>query len=50
LARGEAVEAMLREFPTLREADVRAVIAFAAASASEDMPAPSPVPPETKVA
>jgi uncharacterized protein (DUF433 family) len=44
LAHGESVEAILREFPSLGEADVRAVIAFAAASASEDLPAPSPVP------
>jgi uncharacterized protein (DUF433 family) len=50
LAHGETLEAIVREFPTLTEADVRAVIAFAAASASEDMPAPSPVPHEVKVA
>jgi uncharacterized protein (DUF433 family) len=50
LAHGEAIEAIVSEFPTLAEADVRAVIAFAAASASEDMPSPSPVPPEVKVA
>jgi uncharacterized protein (DUF433 family) len=50
LAHGEPVDAILRGFPTLTDADVRAVIAFAAASASEDLPAPSPVPPDTKVA
>jgi uncharacterized protein (DUF433 family) len=50
LAHGEPVDAILRDFPTLTDADVRAVIAFAAASASEDFPAPSPVPPDTKVA
>lgn len=50
LAHGEPVEVILREFPTLKEDDVRAVIAFAAASASEDLPAPSPAPHETKVA
>lgn len=44
LAHGESNEAILREFPTLSEDDVRAVITFAAASASEDLPAPSPVP------
>ena len=38
LAHGETNEAIVREFPTLTEADVRAVIAFAAASASEDLP------------
>jgi uncharacterized protein (DUF433 family) len=50
LAHGETAEAIVRDFPTLTAADVRAVIAFAAASASEDLPAPSPVPPEVKVA
>ncbi|MBI2394579.1 MAG: DUF433 domain-containing protein [Deltaproteobacteria bacterium] len=50
LAHGETIETILRDFPSLVEEDVRAVIAFAAASASEDMPAPSPVPPEVKVA
>ncbi len=50
LAHGETTTAILSEFPTLEEADVRAVISFAAASASEDLPAPSPVPPEVKVA
>lgn len=50
LAHGEPIEKLLREFPSLTEDDVRAVIAFAAASASEDLPAPSPVPLETKVA
>ena len=50
LAHGESVEAILHELPSLSEADVRAVIAFAAASASEDLPAPSPVPPEAKAA
>lgn len=44
LARGEPVEAILREFPSLTEEDVRAVIAFAAVSASEDLPASSSVP------
>jgi uncharacterized protein (DUF433 family) len=50
LAHGETAEAILRDFPSLTEADVRAVIAFAATSASEDLPAPSPIPSETKVA
>lgn len=50
LAHGETVEAICREFPSVAEADVRAVIAFAAASASEDLVAPSPIPPEVKVA
>lgn len=50
LAHGEPVDVILREFPSLAEEDVRAVIAFAAASASEDLPAPSPAPLNTKVA
>lgn len=44
LAHGEPVDVILRGFPSLTEDDVRAVIAFAAASASEDLPAPSPMP------
>jgi len=50
LAHGEPSDVILREFPSLREDDLRAVIAFAAASASEDLPAPSPAPQEPKVA
>ena len=50
LAHGETTETILRDFPSLGPEDVRAVIAFAAAAASEDLPAPSPVPPEVKVA
>jgi len=40
LAEGASVEEILEDFPTLAEADVRAVIAFAAASAEEDLPVP----------
>jgi uncharacterized protein (DUF433 family) len=50
LAHGEPTATILKEFPSLTEEDVRAVIAFAAASAAEDLPAPSPVPPSAKVA
>jgi uncharacterized protein (DUF433 family) len=50
LAHGEPIDLILREFPSLAEDDVRAIIAFAAASASEDLPAPSPAPLEQKVA
>jgi uncharacterized protein (DUF433 family) len=50
LAHGEPTEVILREFPSLTEEDVRAVITFAAASASEDLPAPSPAPSHSKVA
>jgi uncharacterized protein (DUF433 family) len=44
LAEGMSIEEILRDFPTLDETAVRAVIAFAAASAEEDLPVPS-VPP-----
>ncbi|MGB5726004.1 MAG: DUF433 domain-containing protein [Thiogranum sp.] len=38
LAEGDSQDALLKDFPALTEADVRAVIAFAAASAEEDLP------------
>ena len=41
LAEGMTVPEILRDFPTLDEPSVRAVIAFAAASAEEDLPIPS---------
>jgi uncharacterized protein (DUF433 family) len=44
LARGESAEAILRDLPILTDDDVRAMIAFAAASAGEDLPAPAPLP------
>ena len=50
LAHGETTESILRDFPSLTADDVRAVIAFAAAAAGEDLPAPPPLPPEIKVA
>lgn len=50
LAHGERTATILKEFPSLTEEDVRAVIAFAAASAGEDLPAPSPIPPGAQVA
>lgn len=50
LAHGEPAATILREFPSLTEEDVRAVIAFAATAAGEDLPAPAPLPPEIKVA
>ena len=40
LAEGDRQDALLKDFPALIEADVRAVIAFAAASAEEDLPLP----------
>ena len=41
LAEGAKVEDILSDFPTLSEQAVWAIIAFAAASAEEDMPLPS---------
>ncbi len=41
LAEGATVEEILVDFPTLTAAAVRAVIAFAAASAEEDLPLPA---------
>lgn len=46
LAEGAWIDEILVDFPTLTEAQVRAVIAFAAASAEEDLPMltlPTPV-------
>ena len=40
LAEGDSVNDILRSFPTLTEEDIAAVIAFAAASAQEDLPTP----------
>jgi uncharacterized protein (DUF433 family) len=40
LASGESPEEILTGFPTLSADDVRAAIAFAAASAEEDLPVP----------
>jgi len=50
LAQGSTSVEIRAEFPSLSDEDIRAVIAFAAAAASEDLPAPSPIPPEVKVA
>lgn len=38
LAEGATIEEIVNDFPTLTSDDVRAVIAFAAASAEEDLP------------
>jgi len=40
LAEGDGIEQILSDFPSLRRQDVEAVIAFAAASAQEDLPTP----------
>jgi uncharacterized protein (DUF433 family) len=45
LAEGATTAEILADFPTLTDEAVRAVIAFAAASAEEDLPSPAaPVP------
>lgn len=43
LATGDSPEDILRDFPSLTAEDIKAVIAFAAASAVEDLPKP-PIP------
>ena len=46
MGEGATVQEILDDFPTLTEEDVRAVIAFAATSAEEDLPVPGiPVTP-----
>jgi uncharacterized protein (DUF433 family) len=41
LAEGATIDEIIEDFPTLTEQTVRAVIAFAAASAEGDLPLPS---------
>jgi len=41
LAAGDAPEEILADFPSLKPEDIRAAIAFAAASAEEDLPVPA---------
>ena len=41
LADGDSTEVILSEFPSLKPEDIRAAIAFAAASAEEDIPVPA---------
>jgi uncharacterized protein (DUF433 family) len=41
LSDGDSIADILGAFPTLTEEDVRAVIAFAADSAKDDLPAPA---------
>jgi uncharacterized protein (DUF433 family) len=41
LAAGDTPEAILADFPSLKVEDVQAAIAFAAASAEEDLPVPA---------
>lgn len=40
LAEGDPVEEILKDFPSLKAEDIQAAIAFAAASAEEDLPVP----------
>ena len=41
LAEGAGLQEILTDYPTLTEESLRAVIAFAAASAEEDLPSPA---------
>jgi uncharacterized protein (DUF433 family) len=41
LGEGDSAEEILAEFPTLKSEDIRAAVAFAAASAEEDLPVPA---------
>jgi uncharacterized protein (DUF433 family) len=41
LAEGDTAEKILADFPTLTAEDIQAAIAFAAASAEEDLPTPA---------
>lgn len=41
LADGDSPEEILKDFPALRPEDIQAAIAFAAASAEEDLPVPA---------
>lgn len=40
LAAGDSTESILSDFPSLKPEDIQAAIAFAAASAEEDLPVP----------
>jgi uncharacterized protein (DUF433 family) len=40
LAEGDSAEEILTDFPSLKSEDIQAAIAFAAASAEEDLPVP----------
>jgi uncharacterized protein (DUF433 family) len=41
LAAGDSPDDILTDFPSLKPEDIKAAIAFAAASAEEDMPVPA---------
>ena len=40
LADGDSAEDIIKDFPSLKAEDIKAAIAFAAASAEEDLPVP----------
>ena len=42
LAEGAQIADILADFPTITDEDIRAIIAFAAASTEEDLPLPAP--------
>jgi uncharacterized protein (DUF433 family) len=44
LANGESIATVLADYPSLTEEHIRAAVAFAASSASEDLPSPPPAP------
>ena len=50
LAQGENIETLLADYPSLTPDHIWACIAFAAASAAEDLPAPPPPPKGTQAA
>ena len=41
MAAGDSIEEILGDFPALKPEDVKAAVAFAAASAEEDLPVPA---------
>jgi uncharacterized protein (DUF433 family) len=41
LAEGDSQQEILKDFPSLTDEDIRAVIAFAAAAAEDDLPIPA---------
>lgn len=41
LAAGDSADDILADFPSLKREDIQAAVAFAAASAEEDLPVPS---------
>lgn len=50
LAQGQSVEAIREDYPSLTQEHIWACIAFAAASAAEDLPSPPPPPKGTQAA